>query len=257
MKNIHTINGLIKDLKSIGLQENDTVIVHSSLKNIGSVIGGSVSIILALEKVLTNEGTLVMPTFSEHLCDPKKSNSEENELVRENMPIYYKDLTPVDKVNGFLTEIFRKQDGVIRSDHPHLSFAAWGKHAKRIIENHKLDFAMGKESPLGKLFELNAKVLLLGSPKDSVTALHLSEYSVEKLYQPIKKWEAKIIKDGMAQWVEYIDVDNDSDYFSSIIDSYIENGGSYNKGKFGNADSYLFPMIELINYGVKWMEINR
>jgi aminoglycoside 3-N-acetyltransferase len=78
---------IVKDLKRIGVTKGRTVIVHSSLRSIGRVIGGPVSVILALEEAVGIEGNIVMPTQTEHLCDPTEYGSgytdEELELIRE------------------------------------------------------------------------------------------------------------------------------------------------------------------------------
>ena len=258
---LHSIQSLSEDLFTLGVKEGDTVIVHSSLKAIGRVVGGPVSVLLSIEKCLTNSGSLVMTTFTEHLCDPSENRDaypeETRSFVRDNIPIFYPDLTPVDKLNGFLTEVFRKQNGVIRSFHPHVSFAAWGKHANIITQDHPFNYAMGPDSPLGKLYELEGRILLLGAPKDSITALHLAEYKVEKLFEPGKKWVAKIVEDGQEKWVTYMDVDNNSDYFPAILDDYIRDGGRHSVGHFGDAESYCIPIVEFIDFGVEWMKKNR
>jgi aminoglycoside 3-N-acetyltransferase len=67
----NTISTLRNDLRSLGIKEGMTLLVHSSLRSIGWVCGGVVSVILALEKVLTENGTLVMPTHSSDLPDPR------------------------------------------------------------------------------------------------------------------------------------------------------------------------------------------
>lgn len=46
------------------------MIVHSSLKSLGKVVGGPVAVILALEEVVGMNGNIVMPTQTEHLCEP-------------------------------------------------------------------------------------------------------------------------------------------------------------------------------------------
>jgi aminoglycoside 3-N-acetyltransferase len=78
----HQISGTIfstetiaKDLEKLGLRAGMHVIVHSSYKSLGHVIGGPAAVILALEKVVTESGTILMPTFTESLCDP---STEEN-----------------------------------------------------------------------------------------------------------------------------------------------------------------------------------
>jgi len=66
-----TIEILEKDLYKIGLREGMIVLLHSSLSSIGWTCGGAVSVILALENILGSDGTLVMPSHSGYLSDPK------------------------------------------------------------------------------------------------------------------------------------------------------------------------------------------
>ena len=57
---LHSIRSLSEDLNKLGLKEGDTVIVHSSLRAIGRVIGGPVSVLLSIEQFLTDSGNLAM-----------------------------------------------------------------------------------------------------------------------------------------------------------------------------------------------------
>ena len=254
---MNTMRSLMSDLKGIGLQIGDSVLVHSSLKSIGKVVGGPVSIILALERTIGEEGTLVMPTFSEHLCDPKDQDGsyteEERQAKLRSMPAYFPDLTPVDKVNGFLTEVFRKQDGVHRSNHPHVSFAAWGAHSECVVEDHPLENPLDQHSPLGTLYELGAKTLLLGVGGDALTILHLSEYSVPQLTEKRRTWSVKLSKGEGDPWTEYSDVDNKSDYFPGLLADYEKQTGTCSRGQVGEAESKLLPVRELVDFGVGWL----
>jgi len=69
---IQTRKSIVDDLRRMGISEGMTLIVHSSLKSIGKVVGGPVSIILALEEALGENGNIVMPTQTEHLCEIEK-----------------------------------------------------------------------------------------------------------------------------------------------------------------------------------------
>jgi aminoglycoside 3-N-acetyltransferase len=254
---LHSQKSLRKDLEKLGIQPGMTLIVHSSYKAIGHVVGGPVAVILALEAALGETGTLVMPTFTEHLCDPAEEENyypeSQREFVRQHLPLYHPDLTPVDKWNGILTEIFRKQQGVIRSAHPHLSFAAWGKHAHTIIEQHSFNNALGEQSPLGRIYDLQGYVLLLGAPKDSNSSLHLAEYRQKKTNITSRSWDALMLIDGKRTWTHYHDIENNSDIFPQIFDAFLQQSGTCRSGKIGNAESYLVSQPEIVDFGVKWL----
>lgn len=237
-----------------------TLIVHSSLKSLGRVIGGPVSVILALEETVGGDGNIVMPTQTEQLCDPAEYGSgytdEELKIIRENMPIYHPDLTPTCYM-GFIPETFRKQKGVIRSAHPHTSFAAWGKHAKYITEDQGFHFSLNENSPLGKIYELNGSILLLGAPTDSNTSLHLAEYRQENTFKKEKIWDVKVVKDHEEVWTTYQDINNDSDDFDKIFADFHKETDYVKEGTVGEAKSYLIPMREMVEYAVGWMNENR
>jgi aminoglycoside 3-N-acetyltransferase len=258
--NLVTKNQITDDLVKLGVKKGMTVIVHSSLNSIGRVIGGPVSVILALEEAVGTGGNIVMPTQSEQLCDPAVYGSgytnEEIRMIRDNMPIYHPDLTPTCYM-GFIPETFRKQIGVHRSSHPHTSFSAWGKNAEYITENHYMDFALNEYSPLGKMYELNGFILLLGAPADSNTSLHLAEYRQENTFIKDKIWDVKVELNNEEIWTTYQDINNDSDDFDKIFADFQRETNDVLEGKVGDAKSYLMPMREMVEYAVKWMNTNR
>lgn len=63
----NTIETITKDLKALGVEKGMTIIVHSSLSSIGWISGGAVAVVEALMKVVTEEGTIIMPTQSSDL----------------------------------------------------------------------------------------------------------------------------------------------------------------------------------------------
>ena len=127
----NTLTSLVNDLRKLGLHEGMTLLVHASLRSLGWVCGGAPTVILALETVLTEAGTLVMPTHSGDVSDPAKWENPPVPcswwtIIKEEMPAFHQDLTPTREM-GKIPETFRKQHSVGRSHHPQVSFAVWGK----------------------------------------------------------------------------------------------------------------------------------
>ena len=120
---------IVSALKSVGLQNGDSVMVHTSLGQIGYVCGGAQTIIEALIDVVGQNGTIMMPTQSWKNLDPETgvhwdADEADWDTIRENWPAYDKAITPTNTM-GAVAEMFRSWPGTLRSDHPARSVAAW------------------------------------------------------------------------------------------------------------------------------------
>ncbi len=257
-----TMTSLTADLRSLGVTAGMTLIVHSSLKAIADwVIGDAQAVILALEAVLGEEGTLVMPTMTNNLTEPSDWQHPPVppawwELIRQETPPFMPDLT-VTRVMGIVPETFRKQDGTLRSNHPHTSFAARGKHANLITTNHRLESATGEDSPLARIYDLDGYVLLLGVDHGNNTSLHLAE---ERAHYPSKRRArngAPILVNGQRQWVEFEELYGDDEDFAQIGDDFARDTGLVRQGLVGEATALLMAQRPLVDFGVRWMEQNR
>jgi aminoglycoside 3-N-acetyltransferase len=256
-----TVDTLREDFRALGVEPGSVLLVHSSLSSLGWVNGGPVAVILALEEILGQEGTLVMPSHSSGLSDPKDwcnppVPEDWKDTIRQTMPVYEKDLTPCRSM-GMIPETFRKQTGVRRSDHPQVSFSAWGKQAEFITREHQLDFALGDSSPLGRMYELGAWILLLGVKHDSNTSLHLAEFRAVYPGKKEIKQGVPSLENGKRIWREIIDVEDHVDDFKKIGHAYRKSGGELRSGKVGGAKSTLIPQRDLVDFAVAWMETHR
>jgi aminoglycoside 3-N-acetyltransferase len=257
-----TLESLKKDLQALGVEPGMVLIVHSSMSSIGWISGGAVALILALEEVLGSEGTLVMPTHSGDYSDPAEWSNPpvpENwkEIIRQTMPAFDPGLTPTRAV-GKLPETFRSQSGVIRSYHPQMSFGAWGKMAAEITRDHSLDYGVGENSPLSKVYQRQGWILLIGVGHENNTSLHLAEYRSNYPGKKVVKQGSPLFVEGERRWVELEDYEEHSELdFDKIGKAYLASGGTVLEGKIGLAECQLIPQAELVDFAVEWMEKNR
>ncbi|MDF2535613.1 MAG: family N-acetyltransferase [Bacillales bacterium] len=250
-----TVDRIKKDLISLGLKRGDTVLVHTRLSSIGWVNGGPIAVIQALQKIVSDEGTIVMPAQSGGLSDPAtwcRPPVPESwwETIRETMPGYDPRYTPTRGI-GIIPEIFRTFPNVIRSAHPQVSFAAWGLNAQHLMANHELENGLGEKSPLAKLYNSQAKVLFIGTSYGTNTTFHLAEYRSNNRKEV--RLGTSIMADGMNQWVWYKDIDFEDELFEVIGEDF-ERTKSVTKGKIGNADARLFNIAECVDFATDYLK---
>ena len=158
---------------------------------------------------------------------------------------------------GAIAEAFRTQPGTWRSDHPHVSFVARGPNATTIVADHGLAAGLGDGSPLSRLYDLDARVLLLGLGYDNNTSLHLAEYRADFPGKRTMRQGASVLRDGRPQWVAFDDLDWNDEDFVAIGEAFNAETGLVQHGKVGKADVVMMPQRALVDFGVRWMEQHR
>lgn len=161
---------LVQAFLSIGIQKGDVLALHSSLSSLGNVEGGADTVIEALQEVVTEKGTLLMPTHSGNLScymnvgyHPAKSGCKE--------------------ITGIIPDTFWRKEGVLRSKHPSHSTAAWGNQAHWFLEHHSpATYAFEKNTPFHKVAMAGGKILLLGVKNTRNSSIHVSEYLADASY---------------------------------------------------------------------------
>lgn len=156
-------------LVALGIENGDVLLVHSSLKSMGTVVGGADTVIDGMLDVLLPDGTLVVPT-----------------LVQKDFSTAYdrwdKNVTPSDV--GLITETLRKRPEAYRSDQATHSVAAIGKNADYLTCSHSSfgprmhpygDYAFSHGSPWQKMYDMGGKVLFLGVGMEANTYHHFAE----------------------------------------------------------------------------------
>jgi aminoglycoside 3-N-acetyltransferase len=211
------VSELTAQILALGVTPGAVLLVHTSFSRLGPVEGGPRGLIGALQASLGPDGTLVMPSMSdddEHPFDALR--------------------TPCSGM-GVVADTFWRMPNVSRSDSPH-AFAAIGPEAARITADHPVDVPHGVNSPVGRVYELDGQILLLGIGHDANTTIHLAETLAGVRYRREKS--VMIIQDGQATRYPYSEIDHCCENFN-LVDQWLDAERGQRRGRVGHGDARL------------------
>jgi aminoglycoside 3-N-acetyltransferase len=254
-----TRDSIARHLGRIGLGPGDTVLVHASMRSIGWVCGGATAVVAALLEVVGADGTVVTPAQTLDNRDPSRwAHAPVPErwwpVIRENLLPFDPAVTPSTGM-GAVAERIRTWPGAARSAHPLTSFAAVGSGAADLMAGHALTSLLGEESPLARLDETDARVLLLGVGFDKCTAFHLAEYRIPS--RSTFHGRSVVMTAAGRQWITYESIDLDDRDFGRLGADFEAKNGSVVRDKVGAATSRLFPLRAAVTFATAWMPRNR
>ena len=204
-----TKSDIFRLLEELGIDRDDKITVHSSLRAIGPIENGADGLIDAFCEYL-RDGLLLIPT---HTWDGFVQRLTFD--VRSQEPC----LGVLSKVAAFRPE-------AVRSLHPTHSVAAFGKMAAEYVRGEE---RCATPTPvhgcLSRLYEEGGKILLLGVGMDSNTYLHAVE---ERIGVPNRIWDRKFV-------VKLTDADGntfDSPLFTGFYTEGVPEGASEHFGNY-------------------------
>ncbi|MGW4544033.1 aminoglycoside N(3)-acetyltransferase [Streptomyces chartreusis] len=269
----YTSHRLTADLRALGLRSGDIVMVHCSLRRVGPTARGAATVVEALRAAVGATGTIVVPTFTaaNSLSSPvyhertRGMTAQEIHAFQAAMPGFDPATTPSTGM-GAVAELVRTMPGALRSAHPQTSLAAWGPKAEAITRRHPLNCHLGDDSPLGLLYELSARVLLLGVGFESCTAFHLGEYGPPE--PPVRVYDCFVADGRQAdgrpgrerRTFEAVDL-NDRDFgrLGEWLERQRTNTGQrvVRRGRVGGGIARLLPMAHSVDLAVEWFKEHR
>ncbi|MEU1368390.1 AAC(3) family N-acetyltransferase [Streptomyces sp. NPDC005803] len=260
----HTRARLAGQLASLGVERGGVLMVHASLRTVGAVAGGADAVAGALRDVLGPDGTLVVPAFTPENSDTSTQyharvrglDERQREAVRAAMPAFDPATTAAPSM-GRLSEAVRRALGSARSAHPQTSFAALGRLAGQVVADHRPDCHLGEDSPLARLDELRAQVLLLGTGFGSCTAFHLAEYRVPS--PPRRTYRCVVQDGGGRRWWEYEDVALDDSDFAALGADFArsDHGTAVRTATVGSGTGRLFRFPAAVSFATRWLPAHR
>jgi aminoglycoside 3-N-acetyltransferase len=161
----YNIEKLKNVLLELGVNQGDTLLVHSSFNNFSGFQGIPQNIISCFIEILGKNGNLLMVSM------PYMSSSYD---YLQKGEIFNVSRTPSKM--GLISEIFRRKRGVLRSLHPTHPVLAFGKDAAWIVDGHeKCVYPCGKNTPFDKFRSLKGKILCFDVPFNTFTFIHYIE----------------------------------------------------------------------------------
>jgi aminoglycoside 3-N-acetyltransferase len=255
-----TVASLADRLRACGMRTGQTVLVHMAMSKLGWVIGGAEAVILAFLDVLGDTGTLMMPTHTTNNTDPSEWQhppvpQEWWQLIRDHTPAFNPATTPT-RMMGAVPELFRTWPGAIRSAHPVTSFAARGPQAERLLADHTLAEDTGNRSPVGRLYELDGYVMLLGVEHWNNTSLHLAEFRANYPGKRNLHTGSAMLVDGKRQWVAYETFETNGDDFGEIGQAF-DAAHQIVVQRIAQAEVRYFKQRAVVDFAINWIEQNR
>lgn len=225
---------LCRDLQALGVAPGDVVLVHSSMKALGTKLTPE-EVLDALEETLGEDGTLLLPALT-------------YDTVTPSHPIF--DSGETEPCIGLLPKVFWGRSGVERSVNPTHSVCAKGKLAHRLTVGHAMDStAVGPHSPFMLLPLFQGKLLFIGEILESCTFLHgVEEIVMPPFLRPVKQ---TYTVNGEKREYTSFDQYGWGQEFQRVRDLLEE--PDLRKGKLLNATAYLIDSRALLAAGLAKM----
>jgi aminoglycoside 3-N-acetyltransferase len=225
---------LVRQLEALGVKAGGVLLVHCAFSQVKPVENGPLGLIAALQAAIGPHGTLVMPSMTD-----------------EDEQVFDPGRTPCLGM-GVVANLFWRLPGVLRSNSPH-AFAAWGRFASEIVAPHPIDIPHGLDSPVGRVYELDGQVLLLGIDHTANTTVHLAENLAGVRYR--RKKRTPTLESGQLRWIEYGEVDHCCENFR-LVDAWLDEQGLQRVGQIGHARARLARSRDIVRVVVEQLRRN-
>ncbi|MFH9123579.1 AAC(3) family N-acetyltransferase, partial [Streptomyces globisporus] len=119
------------------------------------------------------------------------------------------------------------------------------------------DCHLGEDSPLARLYEADARILLLGTGYATCTAFHLGEYRMPG--PPRRSYRCVVASRGVRRWWEYEDVALDDGDFAALGAAFEEAAaeGDVRVGRVGAAECRLVRLRPAVDFATAWLTEHR
>lgn len=237
-------------LRDVGVRPGDTVMLHSSLSSMGTVVGGAEAVIDGFLQAVGPTGTVAVPT----LCNWRPG---------EDAQVFPRwDPTRSPSYVGRISDTLWRRPEARRSDHPTHSVAAIGARARELTASHGShgrrqcpfgDRAFAADSPWQRLVDWNAAYCFIGVSMQMATAVHLVETMiVQRHLRRVPVDHRAALSDQIAGWMKpgvwpWVRIDD-----RDVLEAMLAEAGLVRYGRIGSATLRCTHMGDLVR---TWVEI--
>lgn len=219
-------------LRALGVRTGGVLLVHTSFRALRPIEDGPLGLIASLRDALGPDGTLVMPSWT-----------GDDELPFDPAT------TPAAGDLGATTDLFWRQPGVMRSDHPQ-AFAAIGPRAEAVVKTPLPLPPHVPDSPVGRVHDLDGRVLLLGVGHEADTSLHLAELIAGVPYGIPR--HCMVMQDGKRARIDYLENDHCCRRFA-LADDWLRARGLQAEGPVAHGTARLARARDIVGLAVDAM----
>jgi aminoglycoside 3-N-acetyltransferase len=156
---------LIQDLKRAGIKLGDILVVHSSLKSIGHVVGGVMTVINSLRQSIGMQGAVLFPCLT-----------FDGSVTQYLHTVDTVDLGTCSIKTGAIPAAAWQTPNAYRSIHPTHAVAGFGEKAGILLRQEQSGQGpCGTDSPFYRAAMAGGKILMIGVSLDTCTLLHCVE----------------------------------------------------------------------------------
>ena len=156
-------------LRALGITSGDGLLVHSAVQFLGRPAGGLKMYLDAIQEVIGEGGTLVVPTFNFGFARGES----------------YDPLSTPSQGMGAFSELVRQLPEARRTMHPLQSIAMVGRYAQDLASRDTAS-AFDDGSAFERMLELDFKLLLLGADSKAISMFH---YCEQRANVPYRYWK--------------------------------------------------------------------
>lgn len=169
-----SVDQLVAACRAAGIRRNSVLFVQCSYDDLPTYQGTPYGLLTGLRELVGPSGTLLMPAYSTNM---------------QSTPCRPFDVLREPTSTGIISELFRREEGVVRSLHPRHSLCALGPRAEELLAGHEnCVYADGIDSPFDRLRRLEAQSLCLGMAPGFTSFIHWVE-DIEPEKYPIRAHE--------------------------------------------------------------------